>query len=217
MLRFLTILGLVALIGRAAYIALRPPVAAPSGQPVTLELSVWGMPWENDLYTKVYIPEFERQNPGIKVRFQHFDDYTNRILLSVAGNIAPDVIRMNIDFSAGWIRRGVNLPLDKYIDGPDGVDREDFLPVCWEGVTWEGKTYGIPQDINMIGLFYNKKLFDAAGMKYPDASWTWEDLKNAQERLTKDKDGDGHPEVVGVEMPWNLFPYRAFVYQAGGR
>ena len=42
-------------------------------------MSVWGMPWENDLYTKIYIPEFERQNPGIKVRFHHFEDYGNKV------------------------------------------------------------------------------------------------------------------------------------------
>lgn len=216
-LRLLTFLAAFGLLGRAAWIAARPPVATPTSGEVTLELSVWGMPWENDLYTQVYIPEFERQNPGIKVRFQHFDDYVNRVLLTVAGNIAPDVIRMNIDFSTGWIRRGVNLPLDRYIDGPNGVDRADFLPVCWEGVTWEGQTYGLPQDINMLGLFYNKKLLDEAGMAYPDASWTWDNLVRASRTLTRDDNNDGHPEVVGVEMPWNLFPYRAFVYQAGGR
>jgi multiple sugar transport system substrate-binding protein len=216
MLRLITVIALVCLIARAVVVTSRKPVAPAPGQQVTLELSVWGMPWESDLYTKSYIPEFERQNPDIKVKFANYEDYPNRILLSHAGGIAPDVIRENIDFSEGWIQRGLNLPLDKYIDGPDGIDRNDFIPATMEGLKYKGKTYGVPQDINMAGLYYNKTLFDKAGIPYPDASWTWEDLKRVSERLTEDKDHDGHPEVVGLDTHWNMFFFRPLVYQAGG-
>jgi multiple sugar transport system substrate-binding protein len=179
-------------------------------------MSVWGMPWENDLYTRIYIPEFERQNPGIRVRFQYFEDYANRLLLSHAGGIAPDVMRQNIDFSMLWIRKGVDLPLDRYMDGPDGIDRNDFIPATWQGLRYNGQTYGIPQDINILALYYNKTLFDKAGLSYPDASWTWDDLKRASSRLTQDRNGDGHPEVVGLDMGWGGWSYRPFLYQAGG-
>lgn len=216
-LRLLTLLAFCLLLVRLAVVATRPEVEPESPGTVTVEMSVWGMPWENDLYTRVYIPEFERRNPGIKVRFQHFEDYANRILLSHAGGIAPDVIRMNIDFSMGWIRKGVNLPLDRFIDGPDGIDRADFIPATWEGLKWNGRTWGVPQDINMWGLFYNKDLFDKAGIPYPDASWTWDDLYRASRRLTTDADGDGHPEVLGLNMGWNWWALRAFAYQTGAR
>ena len=75
-------------------------------------MSVWGMPFENGLYLKEYIPEFERLHPDIKVRFHHFDNYSNRILMLRAGGIAPDVMRQNVDFGAQYIRRGMNLALD---------------------------------------------------------------------------------------------------------
>lgn len=217
MLRVLTLIALVLLVARVIVVSQRKPKVSTPGETVTIEMSVWGMPWESDLYTKSYIPEFERENPGIKVKFSHFEDYPNRILLSHAGGIAPDVIRMNIDFSEGWIRRGLCLPLDKYIDGPDGVDRKDFVPVTWDGLKYDGHTWGVPQDINMLGLFYNKTLFDKAGLSYPDGTWTWQDLKRASDKLTIDKDHDGHPETVGLDTGWNMFYYRPLVYQAGGR
>src|ERR1051326_7684661 len=91
-----------------------------AGGRVEIELSVWGMPFENALYIKEYIPEFERQNPNIKVRFHHFDNYSNRILMLRAGGIAPDVMRQNTNYGAQFIRRGMNLPLDRFMDSPDG-------------------------------------------------------------------------------------------------
>ena len=192
--------------------------AAPesSAKNITLELSVWGMPFENALYTDVYIPEFERQNPGIKVKFSHFEDYSNRILLSHAGGIAPDVIREGIDGGIAWINRGLNMPLDPYIDGPDGIDRKDFIPSLWDPIAIRGKTYGVPQDINIQGLYYNRDLFDKAGITYPDETWTWQDLKSAAERLTEDKDKDGHAEVVGLDLAWGAGSFRPFLYQNGG-
>ena len=215
MLRLITILALALLIGRIFVVATsrRAPPRIASG-PTEIEMSVWGMPWESDLYTQVYLPEFERENPGIHVRFHHFEDYSNRILLSHAGGIAPDVIRENIDFSMGWIRRGLNLPLDRYMDSPDGIDRNDFIPILWQGLTYRGRTYGVPQDINILGLFYNKALFDRAGLKYPDENWTWADLKSASEKLTR-TDRNGHVEVVGFDVAWGGWSYRPFLYQAG--
>lgn len=211
-IRLLCLAALVLLIGRIVLVA-RPESAVAAKGPVTIEMSVWGMPFENDLYTKVYIPEFERQNPGIKVRFHHFEDYPNRVLLSHAGGIAPDVVREFSQTGMAWTRRGLNLPLDRFIDGPNGIDRGDFIPVLWNSLRYKGKTYGVPQDINLIGLFYNKDLFDRAGLKYPDASWTWADLKEADDKLTI----AGAPGQKGLDMAWGGDLFRAFMYQNGGR
>jgi multiple sugar transport system substrate-binding protein len=215
MIRFLTLCVLGLLILRVVFVAQAPAAAPALDRPISLEMSVWGMPWENDLYTQHYIPEFERQNPGIRVRFHHFEDYNNRILLSHAGGIAPDVIRQNIDAAMGWIRRGMNLPLDAFIDGPDGIDRDDFIPILWDRLQSQGQTYGVPQDINIVALFYNKDLFDAAKMPYPDSSWTWDDLSEAAEKLTQDRNGDGHADVLGLDFAWGGWSFRPFLYQSG--
>lgn len=217
MIRTLTLCALALLLIRAVVVATRPATDPPTRGPVVIEMSVWGMPFENALYTDLYIPEFERQNPGIKVRFHHFEDYGNRIRLSFAGDIAPDVMRQGSESGPQWIRRGVNLPLDTYIDGPDGIDRKDFIPILWDAVRFDGRTYGVPQDINIMGLYYNKELFDRAGMAYPDASWDWARLAAAAEKLTVDRDADGHPEVIGLDMGWGGWAFRPFLYQAGGR
>src|SRR6185436_5531801 len=85
---------------------------------VEIDLSVWGMPFENALYVKEYIPEFERQNPGIKVKFRHLENYSRRIVMLRAGGIAPDVMREGVNYGPQYNRRGFNLRLDRLIDGP---------------------------------------------------------------------------------------------------
>lgn len=217
MIRALTLFALLLALARIAWVNLRSPTVESSGQVVTIEMCVWGMPFENALYTDLYIPEFERRNPGIKVKFHHFEDYGNRLRLSFAGGIAPDVIRMSLDSGPAWIQRGTNLPLDEFIDGADGIDRNDFIPILWDGLRAQGKTYGLPQDINIVGLYYNKDLFDAAGLAYPNEHWTWDDLKAASEKLTVDRDHDGRPEIIGLHMGWGGDAFRPFLYQAGGR
>lgn len=180
-------------------------------------MCVWGMPFENDLYTKVYIPEFERENPSIKVRFHHFEDYGSRVLLSHAGGIAPDVVREFSQTGMNWTRRGMNLPLDRYIDGPDGIDRKDFVPLLWNDLRFKGETFAIPQDINILGLFYNKDLFDKAALPYPNEHWTWADLKNAVDKLTIFQPGTSAPTQKGLDMAWGGDFFRPFMYQNGGR
>src|SRR5678815_5617286 len=114
MLRSLTLIALAMLITRIVWVVTRPKVEDSRDGPVTIEMSVWGMPWENDLYKDIYIPEFEALNPGIKVKFHHFEDYGNKVKLTFAGDIAPDVMRMGNEGGPEWIKHGIALPLDKY-------------------------------------------------------------------------------------------------------
>ena len=74
-----------------------------------------------------------------------------------------------------------------------------------------GQSYGMPKDFDTIALYYNKDLFDAAGVEYPNADWTWDDLKTAAEKLTKN-DVYGFATLVGDQNGyWN------FVFQNGGQ
>jgi len=67
--------------------------------------------------------------------------------------------------------------------------------------------YGLPRDFQTIVLFYNKDMFDAAGIAYPTADWTWEALRTAAKQLTKDINGDGKIDQYGfVFDQWDMEP-----------
>lgn len=179
---------------------------------VQISMSVWGMPWENKLYTQILIPQFEEKYPGIKVKFYHFDMYNPKLDTLFAGGELPDVIRVELGHVPRQIVKGMLLPLDEYIAGPDKVDKNDFIPVCWNAATWEDKLYALPQDINFRGLFYNKDLFNEAGLEYPNYEWTWDDLLKVSKKFAKPEQG-----MFAIAPWWHHHEFHLLFTRAGGR
>jgi multiple sugar transport system substrate-binding protein len=78
--------------------------------------------------------------------------------------------------------------------------------------TREGELFALPRDFDTVGLWYNKALFDAAGVEYPNADWTWNDLRAAAQKLTIPDQG-----VYGIAA-WltDQQGYYNTIAQAGG-
>lgn len=66
----------------------------------------------------------------------------------------------------------------------DMVDLSVYPDSLKKLYSYNGKLFGIPKDYDTVGLFYNKELFDKANLKYPDGSWTWDNLLDAAKELT---------------------------------
>lgn len=76
-----------------------------------------------------------------------------------------------------------------------------------------GKQYAIPKDIDTIALWYNKTMFDEAGIKYPDASWTWDTFRDAAKKLTK---ADGSQYGYSLKPLNNQIGWYNIVYAMDG-
>ena len=110
-----------------------------------------------------------------------FSDYEKQLTLGVASGELPDLVIMDGCGMASFISMGLfgdisdaDVNWDEYIAGP------------MESTMMDGKHYGIPFATNCTALFYNKDLFDAAGIAYPDENTTWDDFKEMAKALTKD-------------------------------
>ena len=78
--------------------------------------------------------------------------------------------------------------------------------------TYDGTIYGAPKDFDTVALWYNKELFDAAGVEYPSADWTWDDFKAAAAKLTDPAKG-----VYGIAASqYGQENYYNTIAQAGG-
>jgi multiple sugar transport system substrate-binding protein len=195
------------------------PVAAqeePSGQ---IRYAIWGDPAE--LANQIALVEaFEAEHPGIdvEVTVSDWDAYWTGLQTSIAGGDAPDVFAMDGPLFPDYQSRGVLLDLKPYIDR-DGFD---VTALADAGVahftTADGGQYGLPRDLNVVALYYNKAMFDAAGLAYPDETWDWDTLVEVGKQLTLDADGNGQPEQWGfytetsdMENYWS-----ELVWQNGG-
>lgn len=136
------------------------------------------------------VAAFQALHPNITVEVQivPWDDYWTKLQTGVAGGSTYDVFWINADNLPVYASQGSIVPIQDLID--DGsIDAEAYPESLRAIYTFDGKAFGIPRDFDTIGLFFNKDHFDKAGLEYPTAEWTWDDLRAAAEKLTI-KDGD---------------------------
>ena len=103
------------------------------------------------------------------------------------------------------------LKLDDYIEKSDKVDMSNYMPEITELYTYDGSYYAVPKDYDTIALWYNKKMFDDAGLEYPNENWTWDDLYEAAKKLTT---GDKYGFCMNTSNDQDT--YYNMVYSMGG-
>jgi multiple sugar transport system substrate-binding protein len=157
----------------------------------------WGSPAELEVWQTI-ADEFSATHPDIKVTVDISDwgAYFEKLKTLFAGGTPPDVFAMDAPLYLDWQSRGVLMNLQPYIDKEAGM-LDGFYPVTLQAYKLEDGYYGLPRDFQTIVLYYNKDMFDAAGIDYPTNDWTMEDLRTAAKALTLDEDGDGSPEQFG--------------------
>jgi multiple sugar transport system substrate-binding protein len=149
------------------------------------------------------VEAFEAQNPDIKVDFESitYSDIFNKYKTLIAGDAAPDVMAFNYDNSYVFASMGALAPLDEWIE-KTGYDTSTVYESTLNMFKVDGVQYAMPATFSDVVLFYNKDLFDAAGLEYPQRDWTWDDLKAAALALTADTDDDGKIDQWGYTLPW---------------
>jgi multiple sugar transport system substrate-binding protein len=144
------------------------------------------------------IAAFEKANPGIKVRYTPTSgDYNAKLLASIASNSAPDVFFSAADTYRTLVNRGVLLDITGRFTSSFPLD--DFIESSRTIMTVDGKVYGISSCSVSPIVFYNKDIFDKAGIPYPSADvnniWTIDEFRALAKRLT----GNGIYGVYGLE------------------
>ncbi len=177
----------------------------------TITWSFWGDPGELPPNFEV-IKAFEAAHPDIKIKTEHYpwSSYFDKIQTEMAGGTAPDIMFLNEIPS--YASRGVLEPLDSYI-AKDNFAVGNYYADLMKIFSYDGKVYGFPRDNDTTVLYYNKDLFDAAGVAYPTNKWKWSDLKSAAKKLTK-QDARGRTVQYGLAIEKNKYPL--WVYQNGG-
>ena len=173
---------------------------------VDLTFQIWdvfqrdGMQAMCDAYTALH-PEVT-----IEVQVTSWDEYWTKLEAATMAKQAPDIFWMHTNEILKYADN------DKLVDCSEIVDKSHFSDISLANASGsDGTLYAVPKDKDTVGLVYNKEMFDAAGVSYPDDTWTWDTLVEASQKIYDATGYYGYMAYGDDQLGyWN------FVYQAGG-
>lgn len=137
-----------------------------------LRVALWD--YENTQYDRELVDAFQRENPDIEVEVISYrsEVYTQNIQTLLESGERVDIIYANqMAMVTQLAEKGFCLPLDSLVDRDD-IDLSQYQYVD-ELHSSDGSLPGLPYRIDRFVLYYNKDLFDAASLPYPDDTMTW--------------------------------------------
>ncbi|MFF5228780.1 ABC transporter substrate-binding protein [Dactylosporangium sp. NPDC000521] len=135
-----------------------------TGPKVTLNLWNGFTGGDGDIFKKL-VDQFnaEHANIAITVATYKWEDYYAKLPGAVSSGNGPDVAVMHMDMLATFAARQVIQPVDD-VAAALGLSESDFAATVWKGGIYHDKRYGIPLDMHPLGMYYNKTLFQQAGL-----------------------------------------------------
>ncbi|MTI59571.1 MAG: sugar ABC transporter substrate-binding protein [Firmicutes bacterium] len=148
----------------------------------------------------------------------------DKLKVRIASGNPPDLTRIVVEEYQGLAERGAFLDIAPYIEKAKKKDPEfkeqmdDYIDILLDAAVFKDSIYGLPADWNDGIIFYNKDLFDQAGLDYPSDDWTVENFLETAKKLTKDTNNDGRIDQYGYLVTGNWFDCIApWIYTFGGR
>ncbi|GGA42132.1 ABC transporter substrate-binding protein [Paenibacillus physcomitrellae] len=180
-----------------------------SQEPVTIRFATWDT-GQSLQFEQEVAKQFEQKHPNIKVQVEPYGDgFDQKMSAGFGAGDPPDVMYM---YNFPTYKESLE-PLDSYIEKDADLNIDDFYPGLLNYDRIDGVTYGLPVGFTTRVVYYNKKLFDEAGVAYPQDGWTWDDLKQMAVKLTdKSKKQYG----IGMRASVDVYGLQGTVWSNGG-
>lgn len=199
---------LLAVAGTAAIagLALAGCTAPADDAPVTITYTNFISNGGNEENLQAIVDAFEDENPDITVEVTTlpYGDYGTALQTDLAAGTVSDVF--DIEYANYRQFQADGVLAEIAVANPDA-----YRPSLLESYQTDGAQYALPSSFSDVVLYYNKDLFDAAGLEYPTSDWTWEDERAAAEALT-----DAAAGVWGDHQPVSFHEYYKALAQNGG-
>ncbi len=192
-----------------------PAPAATEAAPEPITIQFWsGLGSPDNVPMAQMVKEFNETNPyGITIEETELDWgtlYSKIVLDSKAGN-PPDVSTMHQTNILQNVSLGILQPVDDLAKQYE-LTGDDFVETAWQGTQVDGKRYAIPLDLHPLGLYYNVKAFEEAGLDPNKPPTNKAELLDYAKKLTVDKNGDGTPDQYGLAMGYSGgVPFRTWM------
>ncbi|MCC7361680.1 MAG: sugar ABC transporter substrate-binding protein [Anaerolineales bacterium] len=216
---WLLVVALLAACGGPAPSATAPGVTAPPGSPAphgpALTFMVYGDPADLQAYQDL-VAAYRQLDPAAQVELIPVAtqlDYERRLTADFTAGTPADVVLVNYKRFYEFESRGLLTPLAPYLAASAVLSTTDFYRLALTPY-YHGRTLVcLPQSASGQVLYYNRALFDQAGLAYPTARWSWDDFLVAAQALTRDTDGDGVTDVYGFGTEVTFAGLIAYLWQ----
>lgn len=164
--------------------------------------------------------DFEELHPNVTIDVSSgapsTEDLLRKLTAGFAGNSYPDISYAYGSWASELAQSGRTQDITDRVSEPD-ADWDSFSEAARETASPDGEaTIGFPAVEDNIALIYNTRVFDAAGVAYPDETWTWDDFREAAKALTDPSTntyGYGYSVTGNEETTWQFWPH---LWQHGG-
>ncbi|MFO7322345.1 MAG: sugar ABC transporter substrate-binding protein [Chloroflexota bacterium] len=185
------------------------------------QVTIYGM--VNDAFARIWlenlVPAFNEKYPNIEVVIDPvpYGELLPKQLLELTSG-APSYDFIVTDDP--WLPQlaATGLLMDLKTDLADVTDPDynwdDFAPGALAAGEWNGGQYSVPVRSNLLLMFYNRTLFEEAGLEEPGEGYSWDDLAADLPQLVRDTDGDGTDDVWGIATYFGRDPLTPTIWQA---
>ncbi len=193
-------------------LALTGLMATAAQADTTLRFATWDSDQALEIEKKV-AAGFEAAHPGVKVQVEAYGDgYDDKIAAGFGAGDPPDVLYM-WNFPA---YQASLLPLNDYL-AKSGLDTSDFAAVTLNYATISDpdgskRVLGVPAGYTTLVTYFNKDMFDKAGLAYPKDGWTWDELRADAKALAKP---DEKVYGFGVDGAPDPYDFEAYLWSNG--
>jgi multiple sugar transport system substrate-binding protein len=182
---------------------------SPSAAPVKLTYFTFSAAPDHLTDLTKIIGAFQATHPNITIDVQTaaYDQYFTKLQTAIAGGTAPDSFELNYENFVTYATAGSLLDISAQAQPTAST----YYPKAYAVFESDGKQYGLPESFSDVLLFYNKDVFDKAGVGYPTTDWKWADELAAAKKLTDTSKG-----IWGDFQPVQFFEFYKVLAQDGG-
>ncbi len=201
-------------IATATAVALSASMSVASAQTVVKWLHLETVPENLKLWEDI-AADYEAQNPDVDIQLQFLENeaFKAKLPTLLQSDAAPDFF---YSWGGGVLRQqaetGALMDLSEAINADGGAWAKSYKPAALDGLTYNGKTWAVPYRMGTIAFFYNKALFEKAGLQ-ADTIKTWDDFLAAVKTL---KDAGITPIAGGGGDKWPLHFYWSYLVMRNG-
>jgi multiple sugar transport system substrate-binding protein len=181
----------------------------PTPEPVTISFA---FPSSDVVYYSELIARFQEQYPHIHVERKPQRSEEDYVQPLQAGRVDTAALFYGFSDSLGeLVEQGEILNLTPFIEDDESFALDDYWPAVLAAGKAHGEFWAIPAGVDLQVMYYNRSLYDRAGLPYPDLEWMWDDLEEAALSIR-----DPEEQVYGCAVEPSLMAF-LLTYQRGGR